>query len=88
MAGMSIIKTENPSVDFSDYVGCEELKEWIKKKVFGDKILAEAHGIEPPNGILLHGPSGVGKSYFTRCVAGEFNMPHARLSVSPSLRRG
>lgn len=55
----------------------------MKKKVFGDKILAEAHGIEPPNGILLHGPSGVGKSYFTRCVAGEFNMPHARLSVSP-----
>ncbi len=32
-------------------------------------------GADPPSGVLLHGPPGVGKSKLVRCLAGTFKVP-------------
>jgi SpoVK/Ycf46/Vps4 family AAA+-type ATPase len=72
---------EEPEVDFSDYVGQEELKQWTENKIFGDDELRDDYGIDSPDGILLHGYPGTGKSYFARCLAGEVDMPFVHIKV-------
>lgn len=72
---------EEPEVDFSDYVGQEELKQWTENKIFGNEELRDDYGIDSPNGILLHGYPGTGKSYFARCLAGEVDMPFVHIKV-------
>lgn len=72
---------EEPEVDFSDYVGQEELKQWTENKIFGDDELRDDYGIDTPDGILLHGYPGTGKSYFARCLAGEVDMPFVHIKV-------
>ncbi|WP_049894688.1 ATP-binding protein [Halogranum rubrum] len=37
--------------------------------------------ISPPNGILLHGPPGTGKTHFARAIAGELGHPYLELSA-------
>ncbi|MFB6201858.1 MAG: AAA family ATPase [Halorhabdus sp.] len=72
---------EEPEVDFSDYVGQEDLKQWMKNKMFGDEELQDTYGVDSPNGVLLWGYPGTGKSYFARCLAGEVDMPFVHIKV-------
>ncbi len=62
--------------DFSDVGGMKTLKKELSDSVglmlaFGDQ--AEAYSISW-NGFLLHGPPGVGKSFFARATAGELGL--------------
>lgn len=59
---------------FSDVAGLDQLKEMLQTKVLfllKNKELAERYKLTPPNGMLLYGPPGCGKTYFAEKFAEE-----------------
>ncbi len=59
---------------FADIAGMDDLKEMLRKRVImilQDKELAEKYKLTPPNGMLLYGPPGCGKSFFAEKFAEE-----------------
>ena len=59
---------------FADIAGMDDLKEMLRKRVIlilQDKELAEKYRLTPPNGMLLYGPPGCGKSFFAEKFAEE-----------------
>ena len=68
---------------FSDVGGMEPLKQEVRDTVglmLQHPDDAERYGIEW-NGILLHGPPGVGKTFFARAIAGEFGLSLMHVST-------
>ena len=68
---------------FEDVGGMEALKEEVRDTVglmLQHPEHAERYGIEW-NGILLHGPPGVGKTFFARAIAGEYDMSLMHVST-------
>ena len=62
-----------PDVRLDDVVGCAEAKKELKyfiEYLKNPKKYA-ASGVRAPKGVLLHGPSGTGKTMLARAVAGE-----------------
>ena len=59
---------------FQDIAGMNDLKEMLKQKVIfilKDKARAQKYKLTPPNGMLLYGPPGCGKSFFAEKFAEE-----------------
>ena len=59
---------------FADIAGMDDLKEMLRKRVIlilKDKEIAEKYKLMPPNGMLLYGPPGCGKSFFAEKFAEE-----------------
>ena len=57
---------------FEDIAGMQELKDLLQQKVIfviQNKELAEQYRLVPPNGMLLYGPPGCGKSFFAEKFA-------------------
>jgi transitional endoplasmic reticulum ATPase len=68
---------------FDDVGGMEKLKQEVKDSVglmLEHPDDAERYGIDW-NGILLHGPPGVGKTFFARAIAGEYGMSLMHVST-------
>ncbi|MBR7012070.1 MAG: AAA family ATPase [Muribaculaceae bacterium] len=59
---------------FADIAGMDDLKEMLRKRVvmiLQNKELADQYKLTPPNGMLLYGPPGCGKSFFAEKFAEE-----------------
>lgn len=59
---------------FRDIAGMNDLKNLLRQKVIfilKDKARAEKYKLTPPNGMLLYGPPGCGKSFFAEKFAEE-----------------
>ena len=59
---------------FEDIAGMNDLKTMLRQKVIfilTDKTRAEKYKLTPPNGMLLYGPPGCGKSFFAEKFAEE-----------------
>ena len=68
---------------FADVGGMEQLKQEVRDTVglmLKHPDDAERYGIDW-NGILLHGPPGVGKTFFARAIAGEYGMSLMHVST-------
>lgn len=83
VAAMKLI--EKPSTRYSDIGGLEDqirdLREVVELPLKNPDLFKRL-GIEPPKGVLLYGPPGVGKTLLARAVAGETNATFIRLVAS------
>jgi transitional endoplasmic reticulum ATPase len=70
----SVSLGEMPSYGFERVANLEDVKQRLTEAVIWpiqNPERFESMGIEPPRGILLHGPPGTGKTYVTRALAHE-----------------
>ena len=70
-------------IDFEDVGGMEGLKRELEESVgllLKHPDEAERYGIEW-NGILLHGPPGVGKTFFAQAIAGQYDLSLIHVST-------
>lgn len=70
---------------FADIAGMSELKEFLRSKlifILNNKELAEEYCLSAPNGMLLYGPPGCGKTYFAEKFAEETNFNFALIKSS------
>ena len=66
--------TQTKGNGFEDIAGMQELKDMLMQKVIfvlKNKELAEKYKLTPPNGMLLYGPPGCGKTFFAEKFAEE-----------------
>ncbi|KAK9460150.1 P-loop containing nucleoside triphosphate hydrolase protein [Lipomyces oligophaga] len=77
-------------VKLSDIGGMEhiiaEILEVVGMPLMHPEIYSHT-GIQPPRGVLLHGPPGCGKTMLANALAGELNVPFISLSA-PSVVSG
>lgn len=67
-------KNESGKGGFKDVAGMEALKETLSQRVIWvirDKEKAQKYRLTPPNGMLLYGPPGCGKTFFAQKFAEE-----------------
>eukprot|EP01105_Mastigella_eilhardi_P001031 TRINITY_DN1130_c0_g1_i1.p1 TRINITY_DN1130_c0_g1~~TRINITY_DN1130_c0_g1_i1.p1 ORF type:complete len:881 (-),score=184.44 TRINITY_DN1130_c0_g1_i1:103-2487(-) len=73
-----------PSVRYSDLGGIEsalqDIRELIEYPLTHPEIYAHL-GVEPPRGILLHGPPGCGKTLLANAIAGELDVTFFSISA-------
>lgn len=69
--------------NIEDIGGLEILKEWLeqKSKIFKNLDKALRFGVSSPNGIMIVGMPGCGKSLTAKATASLFNVPLVRLDV-------
>ena len=70
---------------FEDIAGMSELKETLNKQVvfvIKNKDVAEEYKITPPNGMLLYGPPGCGKTFFAEKFAEETGFSYLLIKSS------
>ena len=79
-----MVTGKRPRVSFKDVQGVEEAKQELAEVVeflkYPEKFTKI--GAEIPRGVLLLGPPGTGKTYLSKAVAGEANVPFFSISGS------
>jgi ribosome biogenesis ATPase len=75
---------DRPKERFSDLGGIsrilQDVRELIEYPLQHPEIYSHL-GVEPPRGILLHGPPGCGKTMMANAIAGEINVPFFKISA-------
>ena len=70
---------------FADVAGMDDLKMRLQQRVLfvlKNKKKAEAYKLTPPNGMLLYGPPGCGKTYFAQKFAEESGFKFCMVKAS------
>jgi transitional endoplasmic reticulum ATPase len=83
--GSGGFEVESPDdlIDFEDVGGMDTLKQEVRDTIgllLEHPDEADRYGIEW-NGILLHGPPGVGKTFFARAIAGQYDLNMIHVST-------
>lgn len=81
-----LVRMHNPGAGgFKDVAGMEQLKEYMQKKLLyflKNPGLAREYKIDLPNGMLLYGPPGCGKTFFAEKFAEESGFNYALVKAS------
>eukprot|EP00276_Gloeochaete_wittrockiana_P005799 CAMPEP_0184662832 /NCGR_PEP_ID=MMETSP0308-20130426/45141_1 /TAXON_ID=38269 /ORGANISM="Gloeochaete witrockiana, Strain SAG 46.84" /LENGTH=771 /DNA_ID=CAMNT_0027105117 /DNA_START=76 /DNA_END=2391 /DNA_ORIENTATION=+ len=75
---------ERPSTRYSDVGGLEgcmqEVRELVEYPLTHPELYVHL-GVQPPRGVLLHGPPGCGKTLLATAIAGELGVPFLRIAA-------
>jgi len=81
---------ESPSVEYADIGGLDEQIREVRETVeepLRDPKQFEQLGIEPPGGVLLHGPPGTGKTMLAKAVANQTDATFIKMAGSELVRK-
>ena len=82
--------TESPDVEYDDIGGIDdqirEVREAVEDPLENPEQF-ETVGVEPPSGVLLHGPPGTGKTMLAKAVANESNATFIKMAGSELVRK-
>lgn len=78
-----ILEMVNFQEDMRRIGGLKNLKDWLEQKaeIFGHLEQAISFGVDVPNGILILGMPGCGKSLTAKATAAKFKVPLIRLDI-------
>ncbi|NLV09633.1 proteasome-activating nucleotidase [Halomicrobium mukohataei] len=80
----------SPDVTYGDIGGLEaqirEVREAVEEPLVNAEQFREV-GIEPPSGVLLHGPPGTGKTMLAKAVANETDATFIKMAGSELVRK-
>ncbi|MFB6151095.1 MAG: proteasome-activating nucleotidase [Haloarculaceae archaeon] len=80
----------SPDVTYDDIGGLEDEVREVREAVEEPLVNAdqfEAVGIDPPSGVLLHGPPGTGKTMLTKAVANQTDATFIKMAGSELVRK-
>jgi len=82
--------TESPDVVYDDIGGISdqirEVREAVEDPLDDPEQFAKV-GVDPPSGVLLHGPPGTGKTMLAKAVANESNATFIKMAGSELVRK-
>jgi len=76
---------QSPDVDYTDIGGIEEQLDEVRETVempLKNPGMFEDVGIDPPSGVLLHGPPGTGKTMLAKAVANQTDATFIKMAGS------
>jgi proteasome regulatory subunit len=80
----------SPSVTYADIGGLEsqitEVREAVEDPLTNPEVF-ETVGIEPPTGVLLHGPPGTGKTMLAKAVANQTDATFIKMAGSELVQK-
>ncbi|PSP39421.1 peptidase [Halobacteriales archaeon QH_7_65_31] len=82
--------TEQPTVEYADIGGIDEQVTEVREAVEDPLTEPEQFdevGIEPPTGVLLHGPPGTGKTMLAKTVANETDATFIKMAGSELVQK-
>lgn len=77
----SFLKIETPKIAYTDLIGHDYLKAWLRERRTALSPAAQAAGLPSPKGVLFVGPPGTGKSRFVEATASEWGVPWLTLDA-------
>src|SRR6056297_1125211 len=81
---------ESPTVEYDDIGGLDEQIREVREAVEDPLVNPEkfeAVGVEPPSGVLLHGPPGTGKTMLAKAVANQTDATFIKMAGSELVRK-
>ncbi|MFC6724330.1 proteasome-activating nucleotidase [Halobium palmae] len=80
----------SPDVTYDDIGGIDdqvrEVREAVEDPLANPEVFAEV-GVEPPSGVLLHGPPGTGKTMLAKAVANETDATFIKMAGSELVQK-